>query len=421
MTALVAPGRTHREPASQFDAAAVRADFPALRQAVHGKSLVYLDSAASALKPQVVVDALSEFYVKDSANVHRGVHLLSQRATLAFEAARSKVRAFVNAREDREIVFVRGTTEGINLVASTLGRVRLRPGDEVLITELEHHSNIVPWQLACEASGAKLVVARVTDSGDVPTDSVAEKLSTRTRIVSVAHASNTLGTILPVKEIARLAHARGAVVVVDGAQGAPHLPVDVQDLDVDFYAFSGHKLYGPTGIGALYGRRDIFESLPPWQGGGSMIANVTFEKTTYKGLPDRFEAGTPHIAGAIGLGAAIDYLKGLDHAALEAHERDVLEYGTRALEGVPGLRLIGTAPNKIGVLSFVVEGIHPHDLGTLVDAEGVAIRTGHHCTQPLMARFGVPATARASLALFSTRDDIDRLVVALHKAKELFR
>jgi len=422
MTAQVAPGRrSEHEPSSRFEVAKVRADFPALRQTVHGKSLVYLDSAASALKPQVVMDALTEFYVKDSANVHRGVHLLSQRATLAYEAARSKVRAFVNAREDCEIVFVRGTTEGINLVAGTLGRVRLRPGDDVLITELEHHSNIVPWQLACEASGARLVVAGVTDSGDVLVDSVAERLSDKTRIVAIAHASNTLGTILPVKEIARLAHARGAVVVVDGAQGAPHLAVDVQDLDVDFYAFSGHKLYGPTGIGVLYGRREVFETLPPWQGGGSMIANVTFEKTTYKGLPDRYEAGTPPIAGAIGLGAAIDYLGKLDHAALEAHERDVLEYGTRALERVPGLRLIGTAPHKIGVLSFVVDGIHPHDLGTLVDAEGVAIRTGHHCTQPLMARFGVPATARASLALFSTRDDIDRLVMALHKAKELFR
>jgi cysteine desulfurase/selenocysteine lyase len=422
MTAQVAAGRrAEHEQSSRFDVAKVRADFPALRQTVHGKPLVYLDGAASALKPQVVIDALSQFYARDSANVHRGVHQLSQRATLAFEAARSKVRAFVNAREDREIVFVRGTTEGINLVAGTLGRVGLRTGDEVLVTELEHHSNIVPWQLACEATGAKLVVAGVTDSGDVPLDSVAARLSDRTRIVAIAHASNTLGTILPVKEIARLAHARGAVVVVDGAQGAPHLRVDVQDLDVDFYAFSGHKLYGPTGIGVLYGRRETFEPLAPWQGGGSMIANVTFEKTTYKGLPDRYEAGTPPIGDAIGLGAAVDYLSALDHDAVEAHEHDVLEYGTRALETVPGLRLIGTAPKKIGVLSFVVEGIHPHDLGTLVDCEGVAIRTGHHCTQPLMARFGVPATARASLSLFSTRDDIDRLVAALHKAKELFR
>lgn len=421
MTAQVALGRSEVGQASRFDISAVRADFPALRQSVHGKPLVYLDSAASALKPRAVIEKLSEFYGTDSANVHRGVHLLSQRSTLAFEAARSKVRGFVNAREDREIVFVRGTTEGINLVAATLGRSRLRQGDEVLITELEHHSNIVPWQLACEATGAKLIVARVTQTGDVPVDSVAEKLSDRTRIVSVAHASNTLGTILPVKEIARLAHARGAAVVVDGAQGAPHLRVDVQDLDVDFYAFSGHKLYGPTGVGALYGRHEIFETLPPWQGGGSMIENVTFEKTTYKGLPDRYEAGTPPIAGAIGLGAAIDYLATFDHAELEAHERDVLDYGTRALEAIPGLRLIGTAPNKIGVLSFVVDGIHPHDLGTLVDAEGVAIRTGHHCTQPLMARFGVPATARASLAVFSTRDDIDRLVAAIHRAKELFR
>lgn len=404
-----------------FDVDRIRKDFPALEQNVHDKPLVYLDSAASALKPRSVVDAIATFYRTDSANVHRGVHLLSQRSTLAFEAARAKVREFLGAREDKEIVFVRGTTEGINLVAATLGRTRLRPGDEVLVTELEHHSNIVPWQLACEATGAHLAVAKVTDDGDVTLDAVADKLSDRTRIVSVAHASNTLGTILPVKEIARLAHARGAVVVVDGAQGAPHLRVDVTDLDADFYAFSGHKLYGPTGIGALYGRREIFETLPPWQGGGSMISNVTFEKTTYKGLPDRYEAGTPHIGGAIGLGAAIDYLTSLDRPALERHEHDVLDYGTRALEAVPGLRLIGTAKDKIGVLSFVVEGIHPHDLGTLVDAEGVAIRTGHHCTQPLMQRFGVPATARASLGLFSTREDIDRLVGALHKAKELFR
>jgi cysteine desulfurase/selenocysteine lyase len=419
MTAAVTSGN-FLGGSSVFDAEKVRQDFPALRQSVHGKPLAYLDSAASTLKPESVIQAVSDFYRKNSANVHRGVHLLSQRATLAFEAAREKVQKFLGARESREVVFVRGTTEGINLVAQTLGQ-SLRPGDEVLITELEHHSNIVPWQLACERTGARLVVAKVTDEGDVTLDAVAEKLSEKTRIVSIAHASNTLGTILPVKDIAKLAHSRGAMVVVDGAQGAPHLDVDVQDLGVDFYALSGHKLYGPTGIGALYGRHEIFETLPPWQGGGSMIQNVTFKKTTYKGLPDRYEAGTPHIAGAIGLGAAVDYVGALDRAGLEAHERDVLEYGTRALGEVPGLRLIGTAKNKIGVLSFVVDGIHPHDLGTLVDAEGVAIRTGHHCTQPLMARFGVSATARASLALFSTRNDIDRLVGALHKAKEVFR
>jgi len=405
---------------TRFDVARLRRDFPALGQDVRGKRLVYLDSAATALKPQQVVDAVVESLTRDSANVHRGVHLLSQRATLAFESAREKIRGFLNAREAAEIVFVRGTTEGINLVAHSLGRTRLGPGDEVLITELEHHSNLVPWQMACEATGAKLTVARVTDSGDVPLEAFRERLTARTKIVAVAHVSNTLGTVLPVREIARLAHERGAVVVVDGAQAVPHFAVDVQDLDADFYALSGHKLYGPTGIGVLYGRRELFERLPPWQGGGSMIQNVTFEKTTYKGLPDRFEAGTPDIAGAIGLGAAVDYLSGLDRDAIAAHEADVLDHATQALSEVPGLRIIGTAPHRVGVVSFVVDGIHPHDLGTLVDAEGVAIRTGHHCTQPLMQRFGVPATARASFAAYSTHQDVEALVGALHRAKELF-
>jgi cysteine desulfurase/selenocysteine lyase len=391
-----------------------------LRQNVHGKPLVYLDSAASGLKPQAVIDAVVQAMARDSANVHRGVHLLSQRATIAFEAAREKAQKFLNARESREVVFVRGTTEGINLVAQSLSAGRLGPGDEVLITELEHHSNIVPWQMACEKTGARLVVVPVTDSGDVPLDAVLEKLSKKTRVVAVAHASNTLGTVLPIRDIARAAHELGALVVVDGAQGAPHLDVDVQDLDVDFYALSGHKLYGPTGIGLLYGRREIFEALPPWQGGGSMIHTVTFEKTTYKGLPDRFEAGTPDIAGAIGLGAAIDYLATLDRRAMREHEHALLVHATRALRAVPGVRIIGEAPEKIGVVSFVVDGIHPHDLGTLVDAKGVAIRTGHHCAQPLMQRFGVPATARASFGLFNTKDDADRLVSALSDAKEMF-
>ncbi|HEX4335372.1 MAG TPA: cysteine desulfurase [Polyangiaceae bacterium] len=402
-----------------WDVAKVRRDFPALDQTVHGRPLVYLDSAATALKPQAVIDAVTGVYAKDCANVHRGVHLLSQRATLAFEAAREKTRRFVNARETSEIVFVRGTTEAINLLAQTLGR-RVGPGDEILITALEHHSNLVPWQMACEATGATLTVAEVSDTGEVTVEAVAAKLTDRTRIVALAHASNTLGTVLPVAEIARLAHQRGAVVVVDGAQAAPHLRVDVQALDADFYAFSGHKVYGPTGIGVLYGKKAIFESLPPWQGGGSMIRSVSLTKTTYKGLPDRFEAGTPDIAGAIGLGAAIDYLDSFDRASLEAYEARLLAYGTAALERIPGLRLIGTAKNKIGVLSFVMEGVHPHDLGTLVDGEGVAIRTGHHCTQPLMERFCVPATARASLGIYNTETDIDRLVAALRKAKELF-
>jgi cysteine desulfurase/selenocysteine lyase len=309
----------------------------------------------------------------------------------------------------------------VNLLANTLGRTRLGPGSEVLITGLEHHSNIVPWQMACEATGARLVVAPVSDRGEVTVDAVLEKLSDRTKIVAIAHVSNTLGTVLPVKEIAALAHARSAVVVVDGAQAVPHLSVNVRDLDVDFYAFSGHKLYGPTGIGAVYGKKALFEKLPPWQGGGSMIHTVTFEKTTYKGLPDRFEAGTPDIAGAIGLGAAIDYLRALDRAALAAHEHDVLVHATKKLGEVPGLRIIGTAEEKIGVVSFVVDGIHPHDLGTLVDAEGVAVRTGHHCTQPLMERFSVPATARASFGLYSTRAEADALAAAVLKAKELFR
>jgi cysteine desulfurase/selenocysteine lyase len=419
MTGAAVQRSIPKDRAPRSDVAEIRADFPALGQDVHGRPLVYLDTAATSLKPTAVIDAVSHVYARDCANVHRGVHLLSQRATLAFEAAREKVRAFLNAREAAECVFVRGTTEGINLVAQTLGR-RLSPGDEVLITGLEHHSNLVPWQMACEAASARLVVADVTDAGDVPLESFERRLSEKTRIVALAHVSNTLGTVLPVKEVARLAHERGAMVVVDGAQAAPHLAVDVQDLDVDFYAFSGHKVYGPTGIGVLYGRRAIFEALPPWQGGGSMIHSVSFSKTTYKGLPDRFEAGTPDIAGAIGLGAALDYLGGIDRAALEAHEARLLQYATAALDRIPGLRLVGTAPNKIGVLSFVVEGIHPHDLGTLVDGEGVAIRTGHHCTQPLMERFCVPATARASLGIYNTEADIDRLVVALRKAKELF-
>jgi cysteine desulfurase/selenocysteine lyase len=405
---------------SSFDVERVRRDFPALDQEVRGKSLVYLDNAATALKPQAVVDAVVHSMTMDSANVHRGVHLLSQRATLAFEAAREKVRGFLNAKDVAEIVFVRGTTEAINLVSHTLGSARLKPGDEVLVTGLEHHSNLVPWQLACEATGAKLLVAGVSEDGDVTAQAVADKLTARTRIVAVAHVSNTLGTVLPVKEIARLAHDRGAIVVVDGAQAVPHFAVDVQDLDADFYAFSGHKLFGPTGIGVLYGKREIFEKLPPWQGGGSMIANVTFGKTTFKGLPERFEAGTPDITGAIGLGAAIDYVTALDHAAVAAHERDVLAYATDALLSVPGLRILGTAPQKVSVISFVVDGIHPHDLGTLVDAEGVAIRTGHHCTQPLMERFCVPATARASFAFYNTKRDAERLVLAVQKAKELF-
>jgi cysteine desulfurase/selenocysteine lyase len=419
MTAAVELGQAARAPA--FDVMRVRREFPALDQSVHGKPLVYLDSAATALKPQAVIDAVRGFYERDSANVHRGVHLLSQRATNAFEAARKSVQSLLNAREAAEVVFVRGTTEAINLVAQTYGRTRLVKGDEILITELEHHSNIVPWQILCEQIGTRLAVVPVTDNGDIELDAVKSRFTERTRIVALAHVSNTLGTILPVKEIAKLAHAHGAIVVVDGAQGAPHLTVDVQDLDVDFYALSGHKMYGPSGSGALYGRREIFEKLPPYHGGGGMIRRVTFEKTTYAPLPERFEAGTPDIAGAIGLGAAANYLRAFDQEALEAHERDLLSHGTRVLQEIPGVRLIGTAPRKVAVLSFVVEGVHPHDLGTIVDSEGVAIRTGHHCTQPLMDRFGVPATARASIGIYNTRQDLDALGSAVRKAIEIFR
>ena len=422
MTELsVSAARPSAREARGFDVERVRKDFPALEQSVRGRPLVYLDSAASALKPAAVVDAVGGFYTRYPANVHRGVHLLSQRATDAFEAARERLRAFLNARHVRELVFVRGVTEAINLLARTYGRTRLSAGDEILITHLEHHSNIVPWQLLCQEIGAKLVVAPITDEGEVTLDAIAAKLGPRTRIVSVAHASNALGTVLPIKEIARLAHDRGAILIVDGAQGAPHLGVDVRDLDCDFYALSGHKLYGPTGIGVLYGRLEIFETLPPYHGGGSMIRRVSFEGTTYADLPERFEAGTPHVSGAIGLGAAVEYLRATDRGALEEHEQDLLAHGTRLLGSMPGVRLIGTAKNKIGVLSFVVDGVHPHDLGTIVDTEGVAIRTGHHCAQPLMERMGVPATARASLGMYNRREDLDALAAAVEKAQRMFR
>ena len=420
MTVAETPIGAGRPEGSELDVERVRKDFPALAQRVHGKRLAYLDTAATALKPQAVIDAVVSAYAEDCANVHRGVHLLSQRATDRYEKARETVRGFLGAREAKSIVFVRGTTEGISLVADLVARTRLEAGDEVLITGLEHHSNIVPWQLACERTGARLVVAAVNDAGEVELDAFASQLGERTRVAAFAHASNTLGTILPVKEMARLARERGALTVVDGAQGAPHLPIDVEALDVDFYTFSGHKMYGPTGIGALYGRPEVFEAMPPYQGGGSMIRSVTFEKTTYKGLPERYEAGTPNIAGAIGLAAAIDYVTGLGHGALDRHERELLAHGTRVLSEIGGLRLIGTARDKIGVLSFVVKGVHPHDLGTIVDMEGVAIRTGHHCTQPLMERFGVPATARASLGLYNTAADLDQLAAAVRKAQEMF-
>jgi cysteine desulfurase/selenocysteine lyase len=404
-----------------FDVERVRRDFPILRQKVRGKPLVYLDSAATAHKPQAVVDAVARFYLEDNANVHRGVHALSERATAAFEAARAKVAGFIGAADPREVIFVRGTTEAVNLVAQTFGRTRVGAGDEVLVTEMEHHSNIVPWQMLCQENGAKLEVAPVDDRGDLVLDELERRLTPRTRLLAVAHVSNALGTVNPVRRIVEMAHARGVPVLVDGAQAVPHLPVDVQELGCDFYALSGHKVFGPTGIGALWGKAEHLEAMPPWQGGGDMILSVSFERTVYNQIPYKFEAGTPHMAGAVGLGAAVDWLQGLDRAGAGAHERDLLAYGTARLQEVPGLRLVGTAREKAGVLSFVLDDIHPHDVGTVLDREGVAIRTGHHCAQPVLQRFGLRATARASLALYNTRAEIDALVQGLHGVKEMFR
>jgi len=417
------PGRTARagEGPAPFDADRVRADFPILRLRARGKPLVYLDSAATAQKPQSVIDAVSRFYLEDNANVHRGVHLLSERATAAFEEARAKVAQFLNAPEPSEVIFVRGTTEAVNLVAHTFGRQRLGPGDEVLLTEMEHHSNIVPWQMVCEERGARVVAVPVDDAGELRLDELERRIGPRTRLLAVTQVSNALGTVNPIRRIVEMAHARGVPVLVDGAQGVPHLDVDVQALGCDFYAFSGHKLFGPTGIGVLWGRTEHLEAMPPWQGGGDMIRTVSFERTTYAGLPNKFEAGTPDMAGAVGLGAAIDYLRALDREGARAHEQDLLDYGTRALSQVPGLRLVGTAREKAGVLSFVLDDVHPHDIGTILDREGVAIRTGHHCAQPLMKRFGVPATARASLAFYNVRADLDALVRGLNRVREMFR
>ena len=403
-----------------LDVQRVREDFTALHQQVHGRPLVYLDSAATSLKPQSVIDAVAEVYARDCANIHRAVHLLSQRATDRYEQSREKVRAFLNAAKKTEIVFTRGTTESINLVAQSWGRTYLREGDEILVSELEHHSNIVPWQILCQQTGAKLVVVPMTDRGEVLREAFEQQLSERTRMVALAHVSNALGTVLPVAEMIELAHDRGALVLLDGAQAVSHVDVDVQALNGDFYVFSGHKLYGPTGIGALYAKERLLEGMPPYHGGGDMIRSVTFEETIYNDLPYKFEAGTPHIAGAIGLGAAIDYFVSFDRHAIHAHESSLLGYATEALESIPGLRLIGTAPSKVAVLSFLMDTAHPHDIGTIVDSEGVAIRTGHHCAQPVMEHFGVAATARASLGMYNTTDDIDALVAALGKVRELF-
>jgi cysteine desulfurase/selenocysteine lyase len=403
-----------------FDVERIRADFPILRRQVHGKPLVYLDNAATTQKPQAVLDALTRYYSGTNANVHRGVHLLSQLATDEYEGAREKIRAYFNAGSVREIVYTRNSTEGINLVAHVVGAARVRAGDEVLISAMEHHSNIVPWQLLCERSGARLRVAPIDDRGELLLDEFEALVGPRTRIVAVAHMSNALGTINPVSEIVRIAHAHGAAVLLDGSQAAYHMPVDVRALDCDFYVATGHKLYGPTGIGVLYGKERLLEELPPFMGGGDMIRSVTFEGSTWNELPHKFEAGTPNIAGAVGLGAALDYITSLGLGEISQHEHELLAYATEVVSAVPGVRLIGTARRKASVVSFVMDGVHPHDIGTVVDREGVAIRTGHHCAQPVMDRFGVPATARASLAMYNTRDDVDALGRALHRVREVF-
>ena len=404
----------------RFDVEAVREQFPILTMRPYGKPLAYLDSAATSQKPQAVIDAMSRFFSSDNANVHRGVHYLSERATEAYEGARVKAQGFLNASEIEEIVFTSGTTGAINLVAQTYGAAHLGEGDEVLITEMEHHSNIVPWQMICERTGAQLRVAPINDGGELLIDELKALIGERTKLVAITHVSNVLGTVNPIREVTEIAHAAGARVLIDGAQAAPHLPVDVQALGCDFYALSGHKMYGPTGIGVLYGRRELLEEMPPYQGGGDMILSVSFEKTVYNNAPYKFEAGTPNLVGAVGLGVAIDFLTGLDREALAAYEHDLLDYGTDALSAVPGLRVVGTAPVKQAVLSFVLDGVHPHDIGTILDREGVAIRTGHHCAQPLLNRLGLSATARASLACYSTRAEIDALVAGLGRVQEAF-
>ncbi len=404
-----------------FEVERVRREFPILAQRVHGKPLAYLDSAATSQKPQSVVDAMSRYYLHDNANVHRGVYQLAERATAAYEGARERVARYLGAADPREIVFVRGTTEAVNLVAQAFGRQNVGPGDEVLITGMEHHSNIVPWYMLAQEKGARLVVAPLDDRGVLEVEELERRIGPRTRIVAVTHVSNTLGTVNPVRRIVEAAHARGVPVLLDGAQAVPHFRVDVRELGCDFYAFSGHKLFGPTGIGVLYGKAALLDAMPPWQGGGDMILSVTFERVLYNRIPYKLEAGTPDIAGAVGLGAAVDWLDRLDWAGAEAHERALLAHATARLSEIPGLRIIGTAPDKVSVISFVLDGVHPHDIGTILDREGVAVRVGHHCTQPLMQRFGVPATARASLAFYNTREEIDALAAGLGRVREMFR
>ncbi|MBI4398324.1 MAG: cysteine desulfurase [Candidatus Omnitrophica bacterium] len=404
-----------------MDVAKIRLDFPALAQEVHGHALVYLDNAATAQKPQCVIDTLNRYYSLENANIHRGIHYLSQQATDAYDEAREKIARFLGAREAREIIFVRGTTEAVNLVAQSYGRPSFRPGDEILITAMEHHSNIVPWQMLAEQTGARVVIAPIDDRGELIWSEFEKRLGKKTKIVSLAHISNALGTINPVTKIIQAAHALGVPVLVDGAQSAPHIRVNVQEMDCDFFAFSGHKLYGPTGIGALYGKAALLEAMPPYQSGGDMISAVTFEKTVYNKIPFKFEAGTPHIAGVIGLGAAVDYVSRLGLEAIAQYEHELLEYGTKKLEAIDGLRFIGTAREKSAILSFVLASAHPHDIGTILDQEGVAIRAGHHCAMPVMERFGVPATARASFAFYNTKEEIDALVRGIYKVKEIFQ
>ncbi|MDT7806848.1 MAG: cysteine desulfurase / selenocysteine lyase [Acidobacteriota bacterium] len=403
-----------------WDVARVREDFPVLAQSVNGKSLVYLDNAASAQVPRIVIERGSKYLREEHSNIHRGVHYLSQRATSAYEGAREKVKRFINARESRECIFVRGVTEGVNLVMHGYGRKFVSAGDEIIVSEMEHHSNLVPWQMLCEEKGARLRVIPMNDAGELLLDEFDALLNERTKLVCVGHVSNSLGTINPVKEITARAHKLGVPVLIDGAQGAPHLKVDVQDLDCDFYAISGHKMFAPTGSGVLYGKAELLEKMNPFLGGGSMIRTVTFERSTYAAIPDKFEAGTPAIASAIGLGAAIDYLNSLDREAAHAHEQELLRYATAKLSAVEGVRIIGTAREKASVLAFVINEIHPHDVGTILDQEGVAIRAGHHCAQPVMQHFGVPATARASFAFYNTKEEVDRLIAAVQKVIEVF-
>lgn len=404
----------------EFDVNQVRRDFPILNEKVHGKRLVYLDNGATSQKPRIVIEALDEYYRRQNSNVHRGVHNLSELATNAYEGAREKLRRFVNAKRAQEIVFVRGTTEAINLVAQSYGRTFLKAGDEIIISAMEHHSNIVPWQMLCEQIQARLRVIPINHRGELVLDEYRKLLNQRTKLVAATHVSNALGTVVPVKEVIGLAHEHGVPVLVDGAQAVPHLKVDVQDLGCDFYAFSGHKMFGPTGIGVLYGRSDLLEAMPPYQGGGDMISLVTFEKTHYNVLPYKFEAGTPHIAGGIGLGAAVDYLNDLNWDRVAAHERDLLQYATDALSEINGVRIIGTAEEKAGVLSFVLDDVHAHDVGTILDQEGIAVRAGHHCAMPVMQRFGVPATTRASFAFYNDRSEVDALARALERVRKVF-